>query len=370
MPELIRAPNGLYGVIVSQSEIAKSAPDGSLIYRGYDIGELVRNASFEEVAFLISEGFLPNGREYERFRKSLSASMDVPPLVYEVLRRLPAYANSVDVLRTGLSVLASMDKGADATAARLSLASKMPALVANGFRLGSGLDVITPLDGLSYAENFMYMLTGERRSGIDVATFERALILYMEHDFNASAFTVRVVASTKADIYSAIIAGLSALKGPLHGGANQDVVTLLSDVGGPEMAEHVIKEKLAAGVKVAGFGHRIYKTVDPRAQIAKELLKNLVNERGLDSSLYETCNTIETVMWREKKLPANLDFYAAPIFYTLGIPVALYTSIFAMSRVFGWIAHYEEQSKEGKIIRPEAEYVGLRDLKYVPLDAR
>jgi citrate synthase len=363
-------PKGLYGVIVSQTEIAKSTSDGSLIYRGYGIEDLVRNASFEEVAFLVSEGFLPNSQEYERFRESMSASMGVPALVYDVLKRLPADAHSVDVLRTGLSILGSMDKGADAAAARFSLASKMPALVANGFRLRSGLDVVTPLDGLGYAGNFLYMLTGRRGSRVDIATFEKALILYMEHDFNASAFTVRVVASTKADIYSAIIAGLSALKGPLHGGANQDVVTLLSEVGRPGMAERVIKEKLATGEKVAGFGHRIYKTVDPRAQIAKELLKNLVNEHGPDLSLYETCATIEAVMWREKKLPANLDFYAAPIFYTLGIPATLYTSIFAMSRVFGWIAHYEEQSKEGKIIRPEAEYVGLRDLKYVPLDVR
>ena len=370
MSDLIRVPAGLYGVVVSQTQIAKGTADGHLVYRGYDIGDLVRHANFEETAYLVSEGSLPNRKEYEAFSRRLHASMGVPADVLGALKLHPASANSIDVLRTGISILGAKDRKADVKSARFSLAAKVPTLVANGYRLRNGLKPIAPRRGLGYAANFLFMLNGHPGADDDVSALEKALVLYMEHDFNASAFTVRVVTSTKADVYSAVIAGLCALKGPLHGGANQDVTALLKVVGRPELAEKVISKRLVAGEKVPGFGHRIYKTVDPRAQIAKNILKDLVAEHRDAALLYETCVAVEAFMWKEKKIPANLDFYAAPIFYAIGIPTTLNTSIFAMSRVFGWIAHYEEQSREGKLIRPDAEYVGKKGLAYTPLSAR
>ncbi len=370
MPDLVYAPAGLYGVVVSQTKIAKSTADGSLIYRGYSIQDLVENSNFEEVAYLICKERLPTRREFDDFKSKLTASMIVPKDVLDILRCLPRDSSSMDALRAGLSILATKENVVNPDSATFSIAAKMPTMIASGHRLRRGQRAVVPNSRYGYAENFLRMLLARRISELDATAFEKVLILYMEHDFNASAFTVRVVASTKADIYSAVIAGLSALKGPLHGGANQDVISLMNEIRSPDQAEKVVKNKLEAGEKVPGFGHRIYKTVDPRAQIAKRLLKSLSAEHPAAATLYETCTTVESVMWREKRIPANLDFYAAPIFSTIGISVKLYTSIFAMSRVFGWIAHFEEQSNEAKLIRPEAEYVGLKDLKYIQLDIR
>jgi citrate synthase len=370
MAELIRVPNGLYGVIVSQTKIAKSSPEGALIYRGYSIDDLVENASFEEVAYLVSNGSLPDKTKYDEFRRKIIASMTVPAVVYEVLKRLPRETRPVEILCVGLSLLGAMSKDESSNEAKFSLAGKVPALVANGYRLREGLRPMPPNTQLGYAGNFLSMLTGRRYEDADVTDFEKLLILYMEHDFNASAFTVRVVASTRADVYSAVIAGLCALKGPLHGGANQDVVKLLAEVELPRSAKTTIKARLSKGEKIPGFGHRIYKTVDPRARIAKRLLKGLVERHPEQATVYELCDAIEATMWNEKRLPANLDFYAAPIFHALDLPASLNTSMFAMSRVFGWIAHYEEQLKEAKIIRPDAEYLGLKGLKYVPIEKR
>ncbi|MEM0322113.1 MAG: citrate/2-methylcitrate synthase, partial [Thermoprotei archaeon] len=196
------------------------------------------------------------------------------------------------------------------------------------------------------------------------------LMFYLEHDLNASSFTVRVIGSTLADVYAAVTGGLAALKGPLHGGANENAMKMLLDVGDPSRARAFVDSMLGRGEKVPGFGHRVYKRVDPRAQLAKALLKRLVEETGVEPRFYELCDVIEGYMWEKKKLPANVDFYAAPIFYLLGVPIPLYTPIFAASRVFGWIAHYNEQLKDNRIIRPDVDYVGPRNLKYVPIEER
>jgi citrate synthase len=214
------------------------------------------------------------------------------------------------------------------------------------------------------------MLTDRPPSEYDSWVFERVLILYMEHDFNASSFTVRVVASTTADPYAAVTAGLAALKGPLHGGANEAAMRMLLELREPERARDYVMTALMEKRKVVGFGHRVYKNFDPRARMCKAYLREMLRRRGEDDKLYRLCVEIEREMWEKKRIPPNLDFYAGPIFYLLGIPIELYTPIFAATRVFGWITHYNEQIDEKKLIRPEANYVGPSGLEYVPLDKR
>jgi citrate synthase len=246
----------------------------------------------------------------------------------------------------------------------------MPALVANCYRIARGLEVVEPNEDLNAAANLLYMITGKVPNAFDSWAFERELILYLEHDVNASTFTVRVVASTLADVYAASTAGLAALKGPLHGGANEAAMEMLLEVGDAENAESYVKDSLSGGKKIMGFGHRVYKKVDPRAQLSKSLLRRLLEERKMDSGLYRLSEAVEKTMWDTKHIPANLDFYAAPIFYTLSIPVPLYTPIFAASRVTGWVAHYNEQLAHNKLFRPDAVYVGANDLTYIPLEGR
>jgi citrate synthase len=226
---------------------------------------------------------------------------------------------------------------------------------------------------LGYAANLLYMLRGSLPGGSESRALEKELILYMEHDLNASSFTVRVIASTRADIFAAVTGGLAALKGPLHGGANEEAMKMLLQIGEPEKAEAYVADLLSKGEKIMGFGHRIYKKVDPRAQLSKQLLKELIEQshsKAQTDKLYRLCDAVERTVWTAKQLPANLDFYAAPIFYTLDIPIELYTPIFAAGRIVGWVAHYNEQWAENKIIRPDATYVGPRNLTYLPIDQR
>jgi citrate synthase len=246
----------------------------------------------------------------------------------------------------------------------------MPALVANCYRLIRGVDAVEPRSDLNQAANLLFMITGKVPSKFDSWAFERELILYLEHDLNASTFTVRVVASTLADVYAASTAGLAALKGPLHGGANEAAMEMLLEIDSPENAEKYIETGLAKGKKIMGFGHRVYKKVDPRAQLSKGLLKRLLQEKGMDDKLYRLSEAVENAMWKAKQIPPNLDFYAAPIFYTLSIPIPVYTPIFAASRVTGWVSHYNEQIAHNKLFRPDSVYIGSNNLRYVAIEAR
>ncbi|TMP97011.1 MAG: hypothetical protein E6K99_09435 [Thaumarchaeota archaeon] len=370
MSEQIRVPKGLSGVSVTETKIAKSDVDGSLIYRGYTIEDLAENASFEETAYLVLYGELPNRTQLTRFNSELRSRMKVDPRVYQVIRDLPKDAHPIDVLRTTVSSLGSLDSKMGPPEQQLSVAGKMATLVANSYRIGTGKNLIEPDSRLTFAENLLYMISGKKPEKSDAWTFERELIFYMEHDLNASSFTVRVVASTLADIYSAVTAGLAALKGPLHGGANEGAMQMLLEVEDPNTAARYVADALAGGKKVIGFGHRIYKQFDPRARLSKQYLKRLLAEKKMDDRLFRLCDALEREVWERKKLPANLDFYAAPVFFALGIPIPLYTPIFAASRVFGWVAHYNEQVLDNKLIRPEATYVGPKDLKYRPLAER
>jgi len=370
MAESIRVPDGLYGVAVTETSISKSAVDGSLTYRGYHIKELFDKASLEESIFLILEGRLPRQSELQDFVSKLKSHARVPKNVYDLVSTLNADAHPMDVLRTAVSGLGASERSLSPKDQQYSLIAKMPALVANGYRIVKGMEVVEPRSDLSHAANLLYMLSGKIPSAFDSWAFERELILYLEHDVNVSTFTVRVVASTLADVYAASTAGLAALKGPLHGGANEAAMEMLLEVGSPDRAAKYVNDGLASGKKIMGFGHRVYKKVDPRAQLSKGLLQRLLKEKGMDDGLYRLADAVESAMWEAKHIPANLDFYAAPIFYALSIPIPVYTPIFAASRISGWLSHYNEQVAHNKLFRPDAVYVGLNDLAYVPIEKR
>ena len=366
---VIRAPKGLAGVSVADTKISKSGSDGSLIYRGYPISEIAANATFEETAYLVLNGRLPTRGQLRGFSEGLAAKGKVDGKVFAIMKELGRRSHPIDVIRTAVSSLGSIDKEDSVADEEASIEAKMPVLAANSRRVPLGERPRRPRDGLGFASNLLQMLTKKEANDFDRWVFERVLIFYMEHDMNASSFTVRVVASTLADPYAAASAGLSSLKGPLHGGANEAAMEMLLEVKDPAKAGEFLERTFREGKKLMGFGHRVYKAFDPRARLCKGYLKQLADRSG-DPWLYELCDAVEREMWERKKIPPNLDYYAAPIFYLLGIEVPLYTPIFAASRVFGWMAHYNEQVEENKLIRPDSVYVGPSGLKYQPVGTR
>ena len=370
MSQHLKVPKGLAGVSVTETAIAKSDADGSLVYRGYPIGEIAGNAGFEETAYLILNGSLPKKGELEDFAKSLREKAKVQEKIFGIMRELGMEAHPIDALRTANSALGSIDREKTVWEKELSIEAKMSVLAANCHRVPRGESPRESRGGMGFADDLLQMLTPREASDYERWVFERVLIFYMEHDMNASSFTVRVVASTLADPYAATSAGLAALKGPLHGGANEAAMQMLLEVKEPERAAEYVQEAFRDGRKVIGFGHRVYKKFDPRARLCKEYLGEMLRRRGEDGRLYRLCEALEREMWERKGLPANLDYYAAPIFYLLGIEVPLYTPIFAASRVFGWMAHYNEQVAENKLIRPDSTYVGASDLRYISVDKR
>lgn len=366
----VRVARGLYGVAVTDTSIAKSESDGTLTYRGYPISEIFENSNFEEAAYLILNGRLPKKEDLKDFSDQLKARASVPQSVYDLVRKLNPSAHPMDVLRTAVSGLGATELGLAPKDQQISVIAKMPVLVANCFRISSGKEPISADPKLNTAENLLYITLGQRPKALEAWALERELIMYLEHDLNASSFTVRVIASTMADIYGACTGGIAALKGPLHGGANEAAMELLLKMNSAKHAESMILEILSRGEKVMGFGHRVYKESDPRAQLSKKVLKRLISETNSKSNLCEIAEAVEKKMWETKRLPANLDFYAAPVFYLLGIPIKMYTPLFAASRVVGWVSHFNEQVAENKLIRPDAIYVGASSLKYVPIESR
>ena len=369
-PDPIKAPRGLAGVSIADTRISKSDADGSLIYRGYPISEIAANAGFEETAYLILKGKMPTRNELEPFTGALRERADVGSNVFGIMRELGPDAHPIDVIRTAVSALGSLDTEGTVSGRELSLESKMSVLAANCHRVPRGEVPRTPMKRLRFSDNLLQMLTLREATEYERWVFERVLILYMEHDMNASSFTVRVVASTLADPYAAASAGLASLKGPLHGGANEAAMKTLLRVGDPAKAPEFMQATFREGKKVMGFGHRVYKEFDPRARLCKEYLKEMLKRRGGDDTLFRLCDAVEKEMWEKKRIPPNLDYYAAPIFYSLGIEVPLYTPTFAASRIFGWMAHYNEQVEDNKLIRPDSTYVGPSGLKYRPIEKR
>ncbi len=364
---------GLEGVIAGETGVS-TVSDG-LRYRGYAIEELARQSSFEEVAYLILYGELPNLAEFGQFKARLAAARPIPDEIVELYRRIPSGTPAMDVLRTGVSLLAHFDPDVGSNEAEPNLRkaerliAQIATLVAARARIVGGLDPLDSRDDLDHAANFLYMLSGEAPDDSHRRALDVSLILYAEHEFNASTFTARVTASTLADLHSAIVAAIGALKGPLHGGANERVVGILQEISTADRAEPWIRDALARRQLVMGFGHRIYKERDPRADILKELCAELA--RAPEQLEWERiAHTVETIMWDEKHLPANMDWPAGRLYHLIGLEVELYTPLFVASRVSGWAAHVIEQHANNRLMRPRARYVGAEPRRYAGLESR
>jgi citrate synthase len=359
---------GLEDIVATSSAICYlDGERGVLAYCGYDIHDLAQHATFEEVCFLLWHRRLPRRAELGDLQTALAAARPLPEPVIRLMRQLP-HADGMDALRTLTSVLAHYDPDAEDSSpaanyrAAVRLTAQVASLVATIGRLDAGGGPVAPDPALGHAANFLYMLTGDRPDATAVRAFDIALILHADHELNASTFAARVAAATLTDIYSAMVAAIGALKGPLHGGANADVMRLLLEIGenaGPDRAEAAVRAKLARKEKIPGFGHRVYRTEDPRATHLRRMSKELGARAG-NTRWFDMSQRIEQVVTGEKKLYPNVDFYSASTYYTLRIPIDLFTPIFAVSRVSGWTAHVLEQYANNRLIRPRAEYVGPR----------
>jgi citrate synthase len=367
---------GLEGVTAGISKISDIiAEQNRLIYRGYDIRDLAAHCEFEEVAYLILLGKLPNRQELAQFKAQLEPHRELPAEVYRVLRALPAGANLMAALQVGVATLGMLDPQADVNTHEanfqkaIRLTASMPTLVANGYRILQGQEPVPPRADLLHASNFLYMLFGREPNPLHAQVMNLTFILYAEHGYNASTFTAHVIASTLADMYSAVVGAIGALRGALHGGANEAAMESILEIGSPDRAEAWVMERLAKKERIMGFGHREYKTGDTRAVILKAYVRQLA-EQANRMDLYQIQETMERVMLREKNLHPNVDFPAAVVYYLMGIPIPLYTPIFAAARIVGWTAHVMEQHDDNRLIRPRSDYVGPRDLPFVPLDQR
>ena len=367
---------GLRGVVAASSSIGDvNGEKGELIYQGLNIHDLATKSTFEEVVFLLWNGRLPKRAELDELRKNIAASYELPEPVASLIKQFPADAEPMDSLRTAISALSFYDKESRdlSRAASLRVATRLtarfPTVVAAIDRARNGLDPIKPRPDLNIATNFLYMLKGEMPDEFDAHVLDVALILQADHELNASTFTARVVAGTLADMYSAVTAALGALSGPLHGGANTAVMKMLLEIGSLDKVEPFIKDALANKKKIMGFGHAVYRTEDPRATHLRRFSKDMGERKG-DTKWYEMTAKIEELMKSAKGLLPNVDAYSASTYYVMGIPLDLYTPIFAISRISGWTAHILEQYADNKLIRPRAEYVGPRNVPYVPIDER
>jgi citrate synthase len=367
---------GLRGVVAATTTIGDvNGERGELIYEGINIHDLAEHSTFEEVVFLLWHGRLPKRAELVELRRALGECYALPEEILTLMRSFPRDAEPMDTLRTTVSALDFYDtsardqtrEGSLRTATRLT--AQLPTIVAAIGRLREGKEPVRPKPELNIATNFLYMLRGEMPSEEDARIFDVCLILHADHELNASTFTARVVSATLADIYGAVTAAIAALSGPLHGGANTNVMKTLLAIGDVENAESYIKQALANKVKIMGFGHAVYRTEDPRATHLRRFSKEL-GERASDTRWYEISRKVEETVMREKGLYANVDFYSASTYYTMGIPLELYTPIFAVSRISGWTGHILEQYANNRIIRPRAEYTGPRGVPYVPIDER
>jgi len=367
---------GLRGVVAASSSIGDvNGEQGILIYQGFDIHDLAEHSTFEETVYLLWHGRLPNGAEFEAFKRAIGEHYELPSQVVELIRQFPREAEPMDMLRTAVSALDFYDKeccditreGALRTATRLT--AQFPVLVAAIARIRNGQDPTPAKPELNIATNFLYMLKGEMPSEREARIFDICLILHADHELNASTFTARVVAGTLADVYGAVTAAIAALSGPLHGGANTNVMKMLLEIGEVDRAEEFVNNALAQKKKIMGIGHAVYKTEDPRATHLRRFSKEVGESHG-ETKWYEISRKIEEYIHREKGMYPNVDFYSASTYYMMGIPLELYTLIFAVSRISGWTGHILEQYANNKLIRPRAEYIGPRGLKYMPINER
>jgi citrate synthase len=376
MSQPATAGAGLRDVPAAPSSICYiDGNEGYLSYRGYNIHDLATHCSFEEVIYLLWHGKLPKQAEVDELRAQLNANAAAPAQVLELMAAFPKDAVPMTALRTAISALAfyDPDTGNSATEANerkaLRLMAQTGTLVAAFDNIRNGRQPIAPRTDLSFAANFLYMLTGKEPDDIEERAFDIALTLHADHEFNASTFAARVTAATLADVYAAVTAGMGALSGPLHGGANEQVMRMLLDVGTIEGAENWIRTKLANKEKVMGFGHAVYRTEDPRATHLRRMSQEIGKRQG-DTKWFDMSWRIEEIVKAEKGLNPNVDFYSASTYYQLGIALDLYTPIFGVSRMSGWTAHILEQYANNKLIRPRSEYTGELNLEFVPMEKR
>jgi len=362
---------GLEGVVANQSAICYVfGEEGRLIYRGYDIHDLADHSTFEETAYLLLQGDLPTRAQLKAFTEAIKASQKLPKVVQRIIKDAPLTAEPMNVLRTAASasVFVDPDKGDDSAAAEyrkaVRLIAQLPTMVAQFHRLRNGQKPLAPRRGLNLAANFLYMTSGVVPDAAAVKALDVALILHADHELNASTFAARVIAATLADMHGAVTGALAALAGPLHGGANTEVMKMLLEIGTPDRAEAWVRAALGQKKKIMGFGHRVYRTEDPRAAHLRRMSEELGRKAG-QPQWYAIQQIIEAVMRREKGLYCNVDFYSASMYYVMGIPLDLYTPIFAISRMSGWCAHVLEQHADNRLIRPRAEYVGPMNRTWV-----
>ena len=371
-----KAGAGLEGVVAAESSIGDvDGTGGVLIYQGIDIHALAEHSTFEETVYLLWHGRLPRREELDALRRELAAARKLPAEVLALMRRFPPEAEPMDALRTAVSALGFYDAGArdlsreGALRTATKLTAQLPVVVAAFERLRNGAEPFEPRPDLNIASNFLYMLKGEEPAARDARIFDVCLILHADHELNASTFTSRVIAGTLADMYGAVTGAIAALSGPLHGGANTNVMKMLLEIGTPDRAEEWLRAALASKKKIMGFGHRVYKTEDPRSVWLRGFSREMAEARG-ETRWIEILERLRELMLREKGLYPNVDYYSGSAYYLMGIPLDLFTPIFAVSRISGWAGHVLEQYANNRLIRPRAEYVGPRGVPYVPIDER
>jgi 2-methylcitrate synthase/citrate synthase II len=360
---------GLAGVIAGETAICWVDPNAGLMYRGYDIHEMAQRASFEEVAYLLLNGELPDVKQFAQFARQIAAERDLPAPVLQMLRLMPRTTHPMDMLRTGVSMLSAFDSelsdNSHAANIRKSirLIARVSTLITDGWRISHGDEPLPEKPDLTHAGNFFYKLTGAVPQAWQIRMLDTIFVLYADHEFNASTFAARVTASTLAGIYAAVTSACATLKGPLHGGANEESMKMLEEIGTPDRAGSWLKKKLDTKEKIMGFGHRVYKKGDSRVPLMREIGRDLGKRTGKEQWI-SICEKLEETMEREKHLCANVDLYAAPVLWMLGFPPELNTPIFAASRVAGWCAHVIEQHDNNRLIRPRSLYVGPKMRPY------
>jgi len=367
---------GLEGIVAAASRLSDVQGDvGVLIYNGYNINELAGKATFEEVIHLLHHGHLPNHKELAEFKAALVAERELPDNVIDLIQKMPKRAAPMHVIRTAISALGCYDPDTDDSSMDNNrrkarrLIAKIPLITAYFHRARQELPLLSPSRELSEAANFLYLLNGKPPSDEMVHTMDMCYVLHADHGMNASTFSARVTIATLSDMYSAITSAIGTLKGPLHGGANEGVIKMLHEIGSLENVDAYIHECLNQKKKIMGIGHRIYKTLDPRAPHLQAMARKLSAKIG-EPKWIQMSERIAEIMKTEKGLNANVDFYSATVYYSMNIPTDLFTPIFAIARTAGWTAHVLEQLADNRLIRPQSEYIGLNNLKFVHIEQR
>ncbi len=374
--EAAKSKGGLEGIVAAKTAISRiDGQNGRLFYRGIDINELAEKSTFEETTALLWYGRLPTKSQLERFDQKFKKARMIPNEIFSFLLALPRRTSSMGALRTAVSALAAFDpnEGDNSLEANVNksirLTASMPTIVAAWHRIRNGLWPVAPSTELGHAANFLYMLNGERPSDAAARALDIALILHADHGLNASTFAARITASTLSNLHSSITSAIGTLKGPLHGGANEQVMRTLIEIGSIDRVHKYLENAFATKKKIMGFGHRVYKADDPRAAWLQRLARDLAKDTG-DETWYQISERVRKIVQDNKELPVNVDFYSASLYYMMGIPIDLFTPLFAISRVAGWTAHVYEQYSDNRLIRPESEYIGPMDVPYVPIDER